>query len=730
MFTQAKEKFEFERPRKVFILNSYHQSHKWVQEETKGYTNFLFRPDYELDIEYLNAANIEETAERNEMLFELYEELYGKKEYDVIILLSQPAYKFVSQNYERLSFMHGKKIVCACVAIDNALPKIPNMLFIPLQFSVNENIEQILKFAPNTTDIFVINDDTHSGVATKLTVQQQLKNAPALKGKKINLHYNQTSNNIAGLIKEIEQLPPTTVLLIGAYTHEGKSYYLSPEEFVTVISGSFQFPIFCMVDVYMQEEIVGGKVSEGKILGEIIGEVVESLFENGTVPYEILHRDQSEWQFSYPQISTRDWFDALPKKTDLKYKPMGFFEKYKLWITPIIGVLIFSFISFFVVLYFNRLLRSRLREKTQSLRQYVSKFERFVEDMPVAYIELDSSYVVRYWNNMAEKMFECEQKDVRNFHVDDIVNLQNSETHISTIIKNIISRDISYSIIDVAKKDGSQMVCEWFFTAITDEAGKPIHYMCMVVDITEETHLKEELEAMVEKSKIMMLQNDRFIASSMHDLKNLMTPIIAYSELLSLEATTPKIQDTIAKLNKSANSVVQIFIGMMNISRIRGGLTNVNKQPLDLPILVRDMMSMLEMNFKQKNITIINAIAPDIKVLADNEMVNSIFFNLLGNAIKFTYPQGSITISAERKNEDFVSISIANDGMPADIERLNLLISDRKYFTTKGTAGEEGSGLGLLLCIDLVQKNGGKLSVTHYKNNSGACFTFTLPVAR
>jgi PAS domain S-box-containing protein len=480
----------------------------------------------------------------------------------------------------------------------------------------------------------------------------------------------------------------------------------------------------------MQEELIGGKISESFILGEIIGEVVQSLLDNGTAPSEIIHREQNKWQFSYPQISNHDWFDALPKKVDMKYKPLGFFEKYRLWIIPIMVLLAVAAVAFFVVLYFNKLLRTRLTEKTQSLRQYVSKFEQFVENMPVAYIELDTSYIIHYWNSTAEKMLGYAQKDVYNAHLDDIVNLQNNEAPISTIIKSIINKDISYSILDVAKKDGSPMVGEWFFTAVNNEAGKPMHYMCMVVDITEATRLKKELEVMVENSKAMMLQNDRFIASSMHDLKNLMTPIIAYSELLSLELTTPKMQDTITKLNKSANSVVQVFIEMMNISRIRSGLTHINKQPLDLSVLVHDVMAMLEMNFKQKNIKVTSTIAPNMAVLADHEMTNSIFFNLLGNAIKFTYPQGNIAISAVQKEDKFVAISIANDGMPADIKKLNLLISDRKYFTTKGTSGEEGSGLGLLLCTDLVLKNGGELSVTHYKNNSGACFTFTLPVSQ
>jgi PAS domain S-box-containing protein len=729
MFTQAKEKFKFEHPKKIFILNSYHQTHKWVLEETKGYSPFLYRPDYELDIEYLNATNTEETPERNQILFNLFDELYSKKEYDLIILTSQPAYKFVALNYQRISFMHGIKIVCAGVKMDDTLPEIPNILFIPLQFSVNENVEQILKFLPNTTDIFVINDYTSSGIAARQVIQQQLKDAPALKGKKINLRYNQTANSV-DLMREIKQLPPTTALLIGVYTQESKNYYLSPEELISILSDASSLPIFCMVDIYMQEEVVGGKMAEGFMLGIIIGEVVETLFNSGVVPYETIYREQSEWQFNYLQISNHNWFNALPKKAELKYKPLGFFEKYKLWIIPIIVVLTIAFIAFFIVLYFNKLLRIRLSEKTGSLRQYVSKFEQFVENMPVAYIELNTSYIIHYWNSTAEKMFGYQQKDVCNFHLDDIVNLQNNEAHISTIIKSIISRDISYSIIDVAKKDGSPMVCKWFFTAVSDEVGKPMYYMCMVVDITEERRLKQELEVMVENSKAMMLQNDRFIASSMHDLKNLMTPIIAYSELLSLEANTPKIQDTVAKLNKSASSVVQIFIEMMNISRIRSGLTHIDKQPLDLPVLVRDVISMLEINFKQKNIMLTTVIAPNTKVLADHKMTNSIFFNLLGNAIKFTYPKGNIIISTEQKGEDFIAISVANDGMPADIEKLNLLISNRKYFTTKGTSGEEGSGLGLLLCTDLVLKNGGELSITHYKNNSGACFTFTLPVAR
>ncbi|MDR1112290.1 MAG: PAS domain-containing sensor histidine kinase, partial [Bacteroidales bacterium] len=666
MYSQAKEKIEFEHLRKIFLLNSYYQTHTWVIAETKGYSPYLYRPDYELDIEYLSAINTAKTPERNRILLNCFDAFYGRKDYDLIIIISQPAYEFVAQNYPLLTFMHGKKIVCAGVAIDDSLPEIPNVLFLSLKFAVNETVEQILKFEPAITDIFIINDNTSSGLASKKAIQQQIEKTSCLKGKNINIRYNKNSNS-DDLMQEIKQLPPTTVLLVGFYAQTGKGYDISPEEFVSTLTGASTFPIFCLVDIYMQEEMIGGKMLEGITLGKLIGQLAQSILNKGTAPCSIIHQEQSRWKFSYPQIANHKWFDALPKKAELKYKPLGFFEKHKLWIIPVAFLLGLSFVAFLIVLYFNRLLRAKLTEKTQSLRQYVSKFEQFVENMPIAYIELDTAYTIRYWNSATQKMFGYAQSEVCNVHVDDIVNLQSSNAHISSIIKNIISQDISNSIINVAKKDGSMMVCEWFFTAVRDENGIPMHYMCMVVDITEETRLRKELEVMVEKSKAMLLQNDRFIAYSMHDLKNLMTPIISYSELLNLEQTTPKMKSTIAKLNKAANSVVQVFIEMMDISRIRSGLVHVEKQPFDLLPLVCDIMSMLEINFKRKNITVTNTIGQNIKVLIDLEMTHSIFLNLLGNAIKFTYPNGNIVMSAEQENEDFVAVSISNDGMPADI---------------------------------------------------------------
>jgi len=726
--SQAKEKFEFERPKKVFMLNSFHQTHKWMQEEAKGYSSYLYRPDYELDIEYLNANNTAETPERNEIFFKLLDELYGKKEYDLIILTSQPAYKFVAENYEKISFMHDKKILCAGIEIDKTLPQIPNMLFIPLQFSVQENIRQMLECEPNATDIFIVNDYTHSGIAAKMAIQEQIKKISALKDKKIKLHYNRATN-ISDLTQEIRQLPPTTMLLIGIYAQESQNYYLSPEEFITIISEASSCPIFCMIDIYMQEEVVGGKMAEGSMLGHIIGKVAQSLLNNEEPPYELVYQNQSKWQFSYLQIADHDWFDLLPSDSNLKYKPLGFFEKYRPWFITIFVLLLLVFIAFLIVIYFNRLLRSQLAKKSQALQQYVAKFKQFVSNMPIAYIELDTSYMIRDWNHTAEKMFEYDFKNVNNTHLDNVIHLQNGEVTISTIIKNMINENRSYFIIDVDKKDETSMVSEWFLTIVKKEDGYPI-CMCMVVDITKETTLKNELEYMLNTSKSILLSNDRFIASSMHDLKNLMTPIIAYAELLSLEASTPKMQNIVAKLNKSANSVVQMFIEMMNLSRIRSGLTHIDKQPLDLSKLVCIVIAMLEINFKQKNIKIKNTITENVQVFADQEMLNSILLNLLGNACKFTYPNGNIIISSHQQDENYVAVSIANDGLPADIEKLERLISERKYFSTQGTSGEEGSGLGLLLCTDLVSKNGGTLSVAHYTNDSGACFTFTVPIAQ
>ncbi|MDF1549187.1 MAG: ATP-binding protein, partial [Bacteroidales bacterium] len=128
-----------------------------------------------------------------------------------------------------------------------------------------------------------------------------------------------------------------------------------------------------------------------------------------------------------------------------------------------------------------------------------------------------------------------------------------------------------------------------------------------------------------------------------------------------------------------------------------------------------------------KNIEIVNDVPEDTEVHADEDTILTIIRNLISNAIKFTPNNGKIICSATKQqiNKKMILISITDSGVGISEDKLNDLFTLGKEFSTYGTENEKGTGLGLMLCKELVELNGGKIWAES-KQNEGSTFYFSL----
>lgn len=149
---------------------------------------------------------------------------------------------------------------------------------------------------------------------------------------------------------------------------------------------------------------------------------------------------------------------------------------------------------------------------------------------------------------------------------------------------------------------------------------------------------------------------------------------------------------------------------------------------------------MLASNAQSKNIHIVNNLNADYRVYADRRMVNSILLNLTTNAIKFTFPEGTVTYDAkttmmcedasesEACGRKYLEINITDTGVGISDEGLQKLFNVDDNYTLAGTSNEQGAGLGLILVKEMTEKQGGKLTISS-QVGKGTVFTFTLPMA-
>jgi signal transduction histidine kinase len=160
--------------------------------------------------------------------------------------------------------------------------------------------------------------------------------------------------------------------------------------------------------------------------------------------------------------------------------------------------------------------------------------------------------------------------------------------------------------------------------------------------------------------------------------------------------------------------------------RTQQGKISFNPRYLSFADICTDILEVLNPIANTKNITINYPAKDNINVFADNDMLKTVLRNLVSNAIKFTNNGGKINITAEQTGSNII-ISVSDNGVGITPDNLAKLFNISEVITTKGTAKETGTGLGLLLCKVFVEKHGGKIWVES-EVEKGSDFKFTLPI--
>ncbi|MFZ4590063.1 MAG: ATP-binding protein [Ignavibacteria bacterium] len=221
---------------------------------------------------------------------------------------------------------------------------------------------------------------------------------------------------------------------------------------------------------------------------------------------------------------------------------------------------------------------------------------------------------------------------------------------------------------------------------------------------------------------------DKFFSIIAHDLKNPFMGILGFTEILSNsfeQYDDAEKQKMISFIKRSAESAYKLLENLLEWSRVQIGVAKVSPLQTDISILINDSITSLKDVAHTKNIKIITTVQSETYVYADEEMIKTIIRNLLTNAIKFSHTDGYIKITAEDFKEN-LKLSITDKGIGIKKELLDNLFRIDKSTTTKGTLGEKGTGLGLILCKEFIEKNNGKL-IVESKEKEGSTFSIVLP---
>ncbi len=227
--------------------------------------------------------------------------------------------------------------------------------------------------------------------------------------------------------------------------------------------------------------------------------------------------------------------------------------------------------------------------------------------------------------------------------------------------------------------------------------------------------------------KILNATKDKFFSIIAHDLRNPFNALHGLTQHLLNnyeDFEDDEIKQSIELIYNSADDLLELLENLLHWSRTQRGVIKFDPKELNLNDVVLKTFHILSINAEKKQIKLVNKIKEDELIFADYEMLTAVLRNLISNAIKFSHPDSSIIIESHSA-DDYIEITVTDEGIGITEENMKKLFRIDIHHSTSGTSQEQGSGLGLILCREFVEKHKGKIWVES-KINKGSKFKFTI----
>jgi two-component system sensor histidine kinase/response regulator len=288
-------------------------------------------------------------------------------------------------------------------------------------------------------------------------------------------------------------------------------------------------------------------------------------------------------------------------------------------------------------------------------------------------------------------------------------------------------------VIFLTAADDKESLVQAFNVGAVDYITKPFHAAELLSRIYAQLELQKTREALQYANEQLRQSNemkDRLFSLVAHDLRGPFQTFIGTADLLTHyidRLTKEQLVQMSRRLTETSQNLFTLTDNLLTWARAQMMQNNITAQVADISAIAATCMTLFESQAAEKNLTLINNATVGTVATVDVELFNTVLRNLLSNAVKFTPSGGSITIEATY-NGACITCTVRDTGIGMDEENLAKLFSRDSHSTTAGTDGEKGSGLGLLLCKELLERNGGSITVESATGH-GTTFCFTLPEA-
>ena len=339
---------------------------------------------------------------------------------------------------------------------------------------------------------------------------------------------------------------------------------------------------------------------------------------------------------------------------------------------------------------------------------------------------VNAAFEQRYGMNLEDFVNE-KGKNIR-----DNSSYENISAAINQIY--ITKKPFSYSS-KFTGKDGKESWSQTNISPILDSNNDVVTMVLIDSDISElklaEQRIKKQKAEIESKSKELKRLNttkDRIFSIIGHDLKNPFHSILGFTEVLLKQykdIEREKLNELLNMINSSGKVAYQLLENLLEWARAQTKNVKFEPEKINVHKLVEEVIQLQSLQASEKNLEFINDTDAGLTAFADRNMLNTVIRNLANNAIKFTEEGGKISFSGKSGSGE-IHLEISDTGIGIAKEKLDQLFDLEKVESTAGTAGEAGTGLGLLVCYEFMQINNGAISVSSAPGK-GSTFKLTLP---
>ncbi len=362
-------------------------------------------------------------------------------------------------------------------------------------------------------------------------------------------------------------------------------------------------------------------------------------------------------------------------------------------------------------------------EKKICLEKAESSYKKFLDNIPIGIYRTTVAGKLIFANKQLLKIFNyTSRSDIKNV-ADTFID----KNYRKQKLKQWIEQEEYSDEFEIKTSDG-RVVYVRDAGHLVKENGKPMYFDGALEDITEKKILEKKLNE-------LNTSKNKFFSILSHDLKGAFGQFIGATDLILDEINNfdkGQIENIVKLLNEQAERSYKLLENLLDWSKSQEGILKFQPEPIDLYVLINEIIEYYSQAAKKKFINLFSNLEGHLIAYADKYMLSTVLRNLVSNAIKFTVEGGTVVVNAreiidiEGFGNKILEVSVEDTGIGIEKERIEHIFNMEGNYSTKGTGGELGTGLGLILCKEFIEKHGGKIWVES-ELGKGSIFKFIIP---